>query len=77
MKKCLDTALTAEQRWKAVNRMLVTTKTTLSFRIPEEYEQAMNFEAEQTQEWQKEVASQWIIYTNEVFYTVGEGGEHE
>ena len=44
--------------------MTITTKTIVSFHIPEEYLMAMKFEAENDMaEWSKKETSQFFIYT--------------
>ena len=55
--------------------MVITTKTTISFKIPDEYEKAVKFKEQH--DWKEDViSSQWIIFTKEAIYSV-EGGEQD
>ena len=58
--------------------MMVTTKITISFRIPNEYILAQKFAA-QHPDWIETVTSQWVGYTRQDTYAVDtkEEGEQE
>lgn len=57
--------------------MMITTKTTISFSIPDEYILAQKFSA-QHPDWSKTVMSQWVGYTRQETFTVDlEEGEQE
>lgn len=49
--------------------MMVTTKTTISFRIPNEYILAQKFSA-QHPDWIETVTSQWVGYTQQTTYAI-------
>lgn len=57
---------------------MITTKTTVSFRVPEEYKLAEKFSA-QHQDWIESCTSHWIGYTKQETYSldVSEEGEQE
>lgn len=49
--------------------MLITTKTVISFRIPEEYQAAEKFKA-QHPDWTESVTTQYVGYVRQVTYAV-------
>ena len=49
--------------------MMITTKSTISFLIPDEYLLAQRFAA-QHPDWSKTVTSQWVGYTRQDTYAV-------
>ena len=49
--------------------MLITTKTVISFRIPEEYQAAVKFKANNP-DWVESVTSQYIGYIKQETYAV-------
>ena len=49
--------------------MLITTKTVISFRIPEEYQAAEKFK-EQNPDWTENVTTQYIGYVKQETYSV-------
>ena len=49
--------------------MIVTTKTTVGFKMPEEYKQALKF-GEEHKDWIKSEDTMYIAYKNEKTYSV-------
>ena len=49
--------------------MLITTKTVISFRIPDEYKMAVKFKADNP-DWVESVTSQYVGYVKQETYAV-------